>query len=320
MKPDLRKILVVGCGAMGGLFAARLSAVAEVVGYDIDAAHVAQINQQGLRVTGNSDLQARFSAVDDARQLSGQTFDAVLLLTKSGQTGRAVAALSQQLVGEPLWVTLQNGMGNSEILLEIPGAKVARGVSLDASRYLGPGQIEHLIRGKMSWLGPLRGDMADCTWFAELLTAAGLPTEVIADPMDAVWSKFVFNCVMNPIGALLLGVNAARYEVAEVRELIDDMALECVAVVQALGGRLAFDPMDFVKKVRSGELPLSKHAGSMALDIARGSATEIDELTGFIVREAARLGLPAPVCRTVYRLVKGLERARALQTPVDQGA
>ncbi len=302
---------------MGGLFAARLAAVAEVVAYDIDADHVAQINQYGLRVTGNSDLLVRFRAVSDAQALSGQTFDAVLLLTKSGQTGRAVAALSQLLAGEPLWVTLQNGMGNSEILLEIPGARVARGVSLDASRTIGPGQIEHLIRGNMSWLGPLRGDMADCAWFAELLTAAGFPTEVMADPMDAVWSKFVFNCVMNPIGALLLGVNAARYEVAEVRALIDEMAQECMAVVQALGGKLAFDPMAFVKKVRSGELPLSKHAGSMALDIARGAATEIDELTGFIVREAARLGLPVPVCRTVYSLVKGLERARALQARVD---
>ncbi len=307
------RILVVGCGAMGGLFAARLSAVAEVVGYDIDAAHVAQINLQGLRVTGNSDLQARFRAVSEAQLLSGQAFEAVLLLTKSGQTGSAVAALSPLLAGEPLWVTLQNGMGNSEILLEIPGARVARGVSLDASRYLGPGQIEHLIRGKLSWLGPLRGEIADCTWFAQVLTAAGIPTEVIADPMDAVWSKFVFNCVMNPIGALLLGVNAARYQVAEVRELIDEMAQECTVVVQALGGRLAFDPMDFVNKVRSGELPLSKHAGSMALDIARGSSTEIDELTGFIVREAARLGLSVPACRTVYRLVKGLERARAAQ-------
>ena len=93
------------------------------------------------------------------------------------------------------------------------------------------------------------------------------------------------------------------------RALIDDMAAECMAVVGKLGGRFAFPPMEFVAKIRAGEIPLSRHAGSMALDVARGVPTEIDELTGYIVREGERLGLPVPACRTVYRLVKGLERA-----------
>lgn len=82
-----------------------------------------------------------------------------------------------------------------------------------------------------------------------------------------------------------------------------------MTVVHELGGHFAFPPMAFVAKLRSGELPMSKHAGSMALDIARGQATEIDELTGFIVAEGARLGVPTPNCRAVYRLVKGLELA-----------
>ncbi len=307
------RILVVGCGAMGGLFAAKLSTVAEVVGYDTSAPHVAHINCQGLRITGQTDMLAQFMAVSDPAVLTGQPFDAVLMLTKSGQTAQAVAVLSVLLKGEPLWVTLQNGMGNSDILLGIPGSQVARGITMDASRYAGPGHIEHLIRGRATFLGPLRGNAEDAQWLAELLTKAGLPTQVTADPMDAVWSKFVFNCVMNPIGALLLGVNAARYEVAEVCDLIDDMAQECRLVVEALGGRFAFDPMDFVQQVRSGAVPMSKHAGSMALDIQRGAPTEIEELTGFVVREGQRLNLPVPICKTIYGLVKGLEKARALQ-------
>ena len=127
--------------------------------------------------------------------------------------------------------------------------------------------------------------------------------------MGAVWSKFVFNCVMNPLGALMMGDNAARYDAPEMRELIDDLAAECTAVVRALGGTFAFPPMEFVEKVRTGRVPLSQHAGSMALDIARGVPTEIDELTGFIVREGDRLKVPVPNCKAVYRLVKGLERA-----------
>jgi 2-dehydropantoate 2-reductase len=93
------------------------------------------------------------------------------------------------------------------------------------------------------------------------------------------------------------------------RMLIDDMAAECIAVVKALGGTFAFPPMEFVAQIRANEIPMSKHAGSMALDIARGVPTEIEELTGFIVREGKRLKVPVPNCRTVYRLVKGLELA-----------
>ena len=127
--------------------------------------------------------------------------------------------------------------------------------------------------------------------------------------MGAGWSKFVFNCVMNPLGALMMGDNAARHRSPDMRALVDDMAAECMAVVEKLGGRFAFPPMEFVAQIRSGEIPLSSHAGSMAFDIARGAPSEIDEMTGFIVREGERLGVPTPACKTVYRLVKGLELA-----------
>ena len=303
------RVLVVGVGAIGGIFAAKLAAHAEVVGLDINLAHAASIDEDGLKVSGVSNLHARFGCVSHAHALAGQAFDAVLFLTKSKATGAALAGLEKVIGNRPLLLTLQNGMGNTEALLRLAGAPVGRGVTMEAGRYVGPGHVEHLIRGAATWLGPARGNMEDLRWFAELLATAGMPCNVIADPMDAVWSKFVFNCVMNPVGALVGGNNAARYEVAGVRDLIDEMAAECQRVVHALGGRFAFDPMAFVQKVRSGEIARSAHAGSMALDIARGAETEIDELTGFIVREADRLGLAVPVCRTVLRLVKGLEFA-----------
>lgn len=302
-----RRILVVGCGAMGGLIAAALAEHADIVGYDLNVAHVRAIRDRGLRVTGQSARVARFVIEDDAVALGGR-FDAVIFLIKSKATEAALVALRPALVGCPLLVTLQNGMGNDDVLLRATDLPVARGVMMVAARYVGPGHIEHLIQGQ-TWLGPRRGAVADLRWLADLLTASGLPTELLADPMGAVWSKFVFNSVMNPVGALLLGVNEARFDAAEVCELIDDMAAECVRVVVALGGTLAFDPLDYVKKVRAGEAPRSTHAGSMALDIAHGAPTEIDELTGYIVREGERLGIPVPTCKTVYRLVKGLELA-----------
>jgi 2-dehydropantoate 2-reductase len=304
---DSRRILVVGCGAIGGIFAASLASVTEVVAYDANEEHVRAIRDRGLRVSGATERVAHLPAATNASELTGR-FDALLFLIKSSATASALRQLKAVLADRPLLVTLQNGMGNSEALLGAPDCPVARGVTTDAGRYVGPGHVEHLIRGK-TWLGPLRGRIEDAAWLGTLLTDAGLPAETIADPMGAVWSKFVFNSVMNPIGALLLGVNAARYEAPEICALVDDMAAECERVVHALGGRFAYDPLEYVKKVRAGQAPLSTHAGSMAQDIARGVPTEIDELTGFIVKEGERLGIPVPACRTVWRLVKGLEIA-----------
>jgi len=305
-----RKILVVGCGAMGGILAASLASACKLTAYDANEEHVRAIRTDGLRILGSGATTARVDAVSDARELAGLTFDAILFLTKSNATGGALAQLRPALANRPLLVTLQNGMGNSEVLLAVADAPVARGVTMHAGRYVGPGCIEHLISGD-TWLGPLRGEVEDIRWFGALLDAAGIRTQVIADPMPAVWSKFVFNSVMSPVGALLLGDNAARFESAQVCALIDEMADECTRTVAALGGSFAFDPMEFVKKMRAGELPMSRHAGSMALDIARGAPTEIDELTGYVVAQAERLGIAVPACKTVYRLVKGLELAAA---------
>jgi 2-dehydropantoate 2-reductase len=310
-------ILIVGCGAIGGLFAAALSQVAKVTAYDANAEHVAAINGGGLRIIGKNPRVARVSATANAASLRDIAFDAVIFLIKSKFTAEALAQLQPCLSGKPALVTLQNGMGNAEVLLTAPDAVVVRGVTMNAGRYVGPGEIENLIEGK-TWLGPVRGTTGDVKPLADLFTASGYPAEVLADPMGAVWSKFVFNCVMNPVGALMMGDNAARHDSPEMRGLIDDMAAECMAVVRALGGSFAFPPMEFVEKVRSGEIPMSKHAGSMALDIARSAPTEIDELTGFIVREAERLGVPVPNCRAVYRLAKGLQSAAARRVPLPR--
>ena len=269
------KILIVGCGAIGGLFASALAKVADVSAYDANAEHVTAINTNGLRVIGKKPRIARIDATGDPSALKGMVFEAVIFLTKSKVTGNALAQLRPLLADSPLLVTLQNGMGNAEALLDIPDAVVVRGATMNAGRYVEPGCVENLIEGK-TWLGPVRGRVGDIARLGELLNAAGMPAEIVADPMGAVWSKFVFNCVMNPLGALMMGDNAARHNSPEMRALVDDMAAECIAVVEALGGSFAFPPMDFVARIRSGEIPLSQHAGSMALDIARAAQTEID--------------------------------------------
>src|SRR5882762_4491616 len=154
-------------------------------------------------------------------------FDAVIILVKSQATEAAFASIRAGLEGHPVLVTFQNGMGNAEVLMALTDLDVAHGVSFEAARYDGPGRVHHLVHGEDSWLGPARGKVGTIAWLGELMTKSGLPTRVIADPRGAIWGRFIFNSVMNPIGAIVQGVNAARYAVPEMRALIDDMAAEC---------------------------------------------------------------------------------------------
>jgi 2-dehydropantoate 2-reductase len=307
--PVQRSVLIVGAGAIGSLYGAYLAKGARLTVLDLNAAHVAAIRRDGLTLTGHTQLVSRIEAFTSAGEMGRRYFDAVIILVKSQATEAAFSALQPYLEGRPVLVTLQNGMGNEEMLSRLCGLDIAHGVSLEAARYDGPGRVHHLIRGEDSWLGPARGTVESIAWLCELLTECGLPTRVTADPRGAIWSKFIFNCVMNPIGAIVLGVNAARYEVPEVCALIDDMAAESARVAEAQGITLAFDPMHLVQKIRAGHAPLSTHAGSMAQDIAAGRETEIEAMTGYLVRKARELGVPVPTVETVYRLAKGVEYA-----------
>lgn len=310
----MRKIiLIVGCGAIGGIYAAHLARVAEVIGLDASLPHVQAIQRDGLKLSGRTETVTRFEVHNDAAALAGRHIDAILFLVKSQATAAAFAALKPHLAGRPLLVTLQNGMGNVEVLAGMCDWNIAQGISMEAGRFRGPGDIEHFIHGEDSWLGPARGELAAVAWLGALMNAAGMPTQVAADPRGAIWSKFIFNCVMNPVGAIVLGQNRARYEVAEVAALIDQMFEECGRVAAAQGIALSFDPMHIVKRTRSGEMALTSHAGSMAQDVAAGRETEIEAMTGYMVRKAKALGVAVPVTETVYRLAKGVEYAAWLK-------
>jgi 2-dehydropantoate 2-reductase len=306
---ERKRILIAGAGAIGGLYAAYLAKVADVAVLDTNRAHVEAIRRHGLALTGCTESVTRLAAFASAAELGKHRFDAVIILVKSQATEAAFLGIQPVLEGRPVLVTFQNGMGNEERLMGLSDLDVAHGVSFEAARYDGPGRVHHLVHGEDSWIGPARGKVESVRWLGELMTKSGLPTRVVADPRGAIWGKFIFNSVMNPVGAIVMGVNAARYDVPEMRALIDDMAAECVRVAEALGIRLEFDPMYLVKKTRSGKAPLTKHAGSMAQDIEAGRETELEAMTGYVVKKAKELGVPVPVTESVYRMAKGVEHA-----------
>ena len=313
MTAERKHILIVGAGAIGGLYAAYLAKVADVAVLDTNGAHVEAIRRHGLALTGCTESVTKLAAFASAAEMGKRRFDAAIMLVKSQATEAAFRSIQPTLEGRPALVTFQNGMGNEELLMGLTDLDVAHGVSFEAARYDGPGRVHHLVHGEDSWLGPARGKVESVRWLGELLMKSGLPTRVVADPRGAIWGKFIFNSVMNPIGAIVQGVNAARYEVPEMRALIDDMAAECIGVAEALGIRLEFDPMYLVKKIRAAETPLTTHAGSMAQDIEAGRETEIEAMTGYIVRKAKEIGVPVPVTESVYRMAKGVEYAARLK-------
>jgi 2-dehydropantoate 2-reductase len=309
-----KRVLILGCGAIGSIYAAHLAPWCEVVALDANRAHVDAINRDGLRLTGLSERVVRLRAHADATLLDGtEPFDAVLVLVKSQATQAAFDVIRPALANAPLLVTLQNGMGNVELLESICDWDTAHGVTMEAGRLVKPGEVVHLVHGETAWIGPSRAAPDRVEWLARLMDQSGLPTKFATDPRGAIWSKFIFNAVQNPAGAIVLGVNAARFQCPEMRDLIDAMFAEAIRVAKAQGIKLAYDPASYVKKVRAGKLPLTQHAGSMAADIEAGRETEIEAMTGYLVRKAKSLGIAVPVTESVYRLCKGVEFAARIK-------
>ena len=300
-------ILVVGCGAIGGIYAAYLSKVAQVTAYDINSEHVAAMRRDGLQLSGCSDLLARFETVSAAEELEGRRFDALIVAVKSHCTAELIRSVLPRLAGQPLLFTLQNGQGNVELLLDACDWNIAQGMTWEAGEYIAPGQVRHLIHGRSACLGPARGPLAAASELAALLDRAGLPTEAAADPRGAIWSKFIFNCAMNPVSALLRGIPEAKYCSEDVYVLLSGMVREGMAVAEGLGITLHHPPLQLLEDVRAGKISLPQHPGSMAQDITRGAPTEIDALTGYMMRKAAELGVATPQHQIVYQLMKGLE-------------
>lgn len=304
---DKKRILVVGAGAIGGVFASFLHRVADVVIYDVNRAHVDAINQRGLKVSGASESVSRIPAHADAAELAQYRFDGVMLAVKGMFTQDAVTAIKPYLLDSTLLFTIQNGQGNVETLEQAGNWDIIHGITLEGAQYTGPGEVQHLVHGEESWVGPARGSFERTRWFGELVHAAGIGTRVVPDPRGAIWSKFIMNAVANPIGALQRGVPESMYQCDEIFALIETMMAEGAAVAKAQGIELLFDPMEYLRALHSGKAPPMKHAGSMSYDIDAGRATEIEFLTGYLVRAAERYGVAVPVSRAVYQLLKGLE-------------
>lgn len=304
------RICVIGCGAVGGLFAAHLGSLddVEVFVYDLAADHVAAMNRSGLRLTGKADLLARVTATDDPSTIPPCDFG--IVATKSNATRSAIAGAAACFAASASVCSVQNGVGNEEILAGYV-ERVIRGTTFPAGHVVAPGVIEMDTTGD-TWIGPFEprpAPMEAVRQLAEALSRSGMRTIALEDARGAQWTKLIFNAATNPIGALT-GLSHGRVcEVPELRRLVSGLVAEGVAVAQALGITLDSDPEDLIDHAARVAYD---HQASMLQDVLARRATEIDALNAGIAAFGAQTGIPTPLDDVIVALIKGVEQSLAL--------
>jgi 2-dehydropantoate 2-reductase len=307
------RVCVVGCGAVGGLFAAHLGSLddVEVFAYDLFREHVDAINRSGLRLTGKADLLARVTATDDATTLPPCDFG--IVATKSYATRSAMEAAAGCFGGSASVCSVQNGVGNEEILAAYVG-RVIRGTTFPAGHVVSPGVIGMDTTGD-TWIGPFEGrpaPMDEVRRLADALNRAGMPTIALEDARGAQWTKLIFNAATNPIGALT-GLSHGRLcEVEEVRRLVSGLVAEGVAVAEALGITLDGDPEELIDHAARVAYD---HRASMLQDVQARRPTEIDALNAGIALFGVQTRVPTPLDDVIVALIRGVERSFELGAP-----
>jgi 2-dehydropantoate 2-reductase len=304
------RVCIVGCGAVGSLFAANLAQLddVEVWAYDLDRAHVDAINARGLRLSGAGDVVGQLRATADAAELPACDFG--IVATKAMHTSAAIAATLRAFVGGCV-ASVQNGVGNEEAIAEHV-ERVIRGTTFPAGRVVEPGHVEWDVKGDTT-LGPFEprsAPAAEIERLAEACTRAGMPTEAVPDARGPQWRKVIFNAATNPVGALTGLTHGRVCEDHGLRRFVSGLVDEGKAVASAQGIELDSDPEQLIDHAARPEVAYG-HKASMLQDVEARRPTEIDYLNGGIVRFGREHGVPTPLNEAVWALVKGLEHSWA---------
>lgn len=303
------EVVVIGAGALGGSMAgALIRAGARLTIIDTDAEHVAAINARGLKVHGLGDGQAlpvRAMTAPDRDQWA----DLAIVMTPTYERENAARTAAQVLKPDGHAASLQNGLGNAEVLIDTLGpCRVFMGSSKSSADRPAPGE-PRITKLDPLTVGELDGETRPrTTWLAEKLTAGGMPTGVTDNIEGVLWSKFITNCCINAFSAITglrmgevsrtPGLGPLRWEVVD----------ECLAVVRAKGIRLPDPDPAATLKVHTWR---KFTRPSMQQMMEAGRPIEIDAINGHLVREAEALGIPVPVNRTLTMLARGRAAAVA---------
>jgi 2-dehydropantoate 2-reductase len=300
------RICIVGCGAVGSLFAANLAQLedVEVWAYDVSEPHVAAINEHGLRLSGAGDLVGRLRATTDAAELPPCDFG--IVATKAMHTASAISATADAF-GDGAVCSVQNGIGNEEAIAQHV-ERVIRGTTFPAGRILEPGHVRWDVKGDTT-LGPFEprpAPMQAVERLAEACTRAGMPAQAVADARGAQWRKVIFNAATNPAGALTGLTHGRVCEDPALRRLVSGLVDEGKAVCAAQGVELDADPEALIDHAARPDVAYG-HKASMLQDVEARRPTEVDWLNGGISRFGREHGVPTPLNDAIWALMRGLE-------------
>jgi 2-dehydropantoate 2-reductase len=296
---------VIGCGAVGSLFAANLALLddVEVWAFDLNELHVAAINRDGLRLTGAGEVVGHPKATANASAIPPCDFG--IVATKAMHTEPAIAATAHAFT-DGCVATVQNGLGNEETLAAHV-ERVIRGTTFPAGKLLEPGHVQWDVQGDTTF-GPYdeRVELAEVERLADACTRAGMPAHAVADARGPQWRKVIFNASTNPIGALTGLTHGRVCERPDLRALVSGLVVEGKTVAAAQGIELDADPEELIDHAARPEVAYD-HKASMLQDAEARRPTEVDYLNGGIVRFGREHGVPTPLNEAIWALIKGME-------------
>lgn len=302
------KICVIGAGAMGSVYGGLLArAGSEVHLVDVWREDVEAINRDGVQLEGVLG-KLRIPVAASEQPPAGMNADVAMIWTDANNTRAAAQSAATVLAPDGYAITLQNGIGNVETLIDVLGARrVAAGSSMCSAAMYGPGRAGFTHRGVTS-IGEVRGGGSERLDLLHAeLERAGFEVELHPDIMVRIWSKFALNCAINALCATT-GLRLAELARLPATDRLQDRVMdEILAVTAAKGMKLEYP--DFRATVK--QHCWSKFSRpSMLQHMDAGKRTEIDALNARLVEEARALGVPAPYNDAVACLLKGVEHKR----------
>jgi 2-dehydropantoate 2-reductase len=307
----MKTVCIIGCGAIGSLFAAHLARVAEVWTLVRREDHARALNRDGLRVTGTHEFSVKLHATANPGEIPECEFG--IVATKAIQVKESFRVVGGRFDRGAV-LSAQNGLGSEEIIASLTRGHVIRGTTFMSGTRHSDTHVQYEL-DTPTWMGPFE---ATGTPFevvqkaADLIVAGGLKAETLEDARPAQWSKLIFNASVNGVSALTGLPHSLHFAEEEnfpgLGHLLHDLIDEGKHVAEAAGIRLHEDPWEMN---RLGAM--TNHPPSMLYDVRHRLTTEVDFLSGAIAREAERVGVQAPLHTTIYRLIKGKEASWSFQ-------
>ncbi len=296
-------IVVLGAGAIGCYFGGLLARAGHDVTFIGRQGHVDAINARGLllEIKGEQSYVAAKAATD----ASGiDRPDLVLVSVKSADTETAAQSVAGRLGPETAIISLQNGVDNAARFGAVADHAVIPAVVYVGTEMAGPGHVKHHGRGEL-----LIGASSHSDALATAFIAAQIPTTIVPNIDEALWSKLIVNCAYNALSAVGPIAYGPMFEIDGTTEVVGNAVRECVAVANASGVAL---PADILSKVLALAASMPNQMSSTAQDLLRGKPSEIDYLNGFVVRRGRALGIPTPTNLALQVAVKLAERGQGL--------